>query len=195
MRVLGAVGGWRVVAEETGELILDSPWAGERASLSRPADVARLLAADADPAAAGAAVASLLAEGVSLSSSAGVVPGRPREACPLFVALWEDMSAAAWGRSSEELVQRSAAEWSEASELEDTDPAAAARCVARGEIWEALSEGLSVSDAWERVVDGLGEFREFMSSERGVEVLSVVDMCRPAGCPPWRRDYCPPACG
>jgi len=194
MRVLGAVGGWRVVSEGE-ELILDAPWAGERASLSRPADVARLLSSDADPAVAGAAVASLLAAGVkSGGMAAGVVPGRPREACPLFVALWEDMSASAWGRSSEELVQRSAAEWSESSELEETDPAAAARCVARGEIWEALSEGLSVSDAWERVSVGLGEFREYMSAERGVEVLPVVDMCRPAGCPPWRRDYCPPAC-
>ena len=51
--------GWRVVA--LGEsVILESPWAGEFADLSRPAEVARLLSFDGDPVAAGAEVARLL---------------------------------------------------------------------------------------------------------------------------------------
>ena len=56
---LASCGGWRVVREGR-ELILDSPWSGEYASLSRPAEVARLLSFDADPASAGACVSSLL---------------------------------------------------------------------------------------------------------------------------------------
>ena len=56
---LASSGGWRVVA--LGEsVILESPWAGEFADLSRPAEVARLLSFDGDPVAAGALVASLL---------------------------------------------------------------------------------------------------------------------------------------
>lgn len=56
---LASAGGWRVVA--LGEsVILESPWAGEWADLSRPAEVARLLSTDGDPAAAGACVAQLL---------------------------------------------------------------------------------------------------------------------------------------
>jgi len=114
--------------------------------------------------------------------------------CPVFVVLWESMSSAAWGLSSSECMLRSESEWSEAIEMEEEDPAFAARCVVRGEMWEALAEELSVSEAWERVSEQLGEWREFMSRERGVEVVSVVGMCRPAGCPPWRLESCPPAC-
>ena len=113
--------------------------------------------------------------------------------CPVFVVLWESMSAAAWGLSSSECMRRSESEWSEEIEMEEEDPAFAARCVVRGEMWEALAEGLSVSEAWERVSEQLGEWREFMSRERGVEVVSVVGMCRPAGCPRWRLESCPPA--
>ena len=56
---LASSGGWRFVVDGE-ELILDSPWAGEYASLSRPADVARLLSFDGDPASAGACVACML---------------------------------------------------------------------------------------------------------------------------------------
>lgn len=114
--------------------------------------------------------------------------------CPVFVVLWEAMSSAAWGLSEEACRLRSESEWSEAIEMEEEDPAFAARCVVRAEMWECLAARRSVSAAWRSVSEELGEWRAFMSRERGVEVASVAGMCRPAGCPPRRPPACPPAC-
>jgi len=86
--------------------------------------------------------------------------------CPVFVVLWESLSSSAWSLSSSECVQRSAAEWSEESELVSCGSfAEAARCVVRAEVWESLAEELSVSDAWERVVCALDDWRECLSAE------------------------------
>lgn len=86
--------------------------------------------------------------------------------CPVFVCLWESLSAVAWSLSVSECLQRSAAEWSEEAESVSCGAfSEAARCVVRAEVWEALAESLSVSDAWERVVCALDDWRECVSAE------------------------------
>lgn len=107
--------------------------------------------------------------------------------CPVFVCLWESMSAVAWSLSSSECLQRSAAEWSEEELLVSCGSfVESARCVVRAEAWEALAESLSVSEAWERVVVALDDWRECLSAERPVSwssspVCSVA--CAPVvGC-------------
>lgn len=112
--------------------------------------------------------------------------------CPVFVCMWEALSAAAWSLSPAECLQRSAAEWSEEEALlECASFVESVRCVVRAEVWESLAEGLSVSDAWERVVCAVDDWRAFVRSEgREEELLSCLSLYHMPG---EERVVCPVA--
>ena len=105
--------------------------------------------------------------------------------CGVFVVLWEALSAAAWGMSSSEMVQRSAAEWEEAGVLESCGSLAEAeRCVVRAEVWESLAEEVSVHDAWERVVCMVEDWREGLpAGSPGCPRVAERERCVVAGAP------------
>lgn len=112
--------------------------------------------------------------------------------CPVFVCLWESLSAAAWSLSSAECLRRSAAEWSEEEALLECGSfVESVRCVVRAEVWEALAESLAVSDAWERVSCAVDDWRACVeSSGRSAELWSCLSLYRMPG---EERVVCPVA--
>ena len=94
-----------------------------------------------------------------------------------FVVLWECMSSEAAGLSSEECVQRSAAEWSEESAaLSAGSLSEAVRCVVRATLWECLSDPYTgVWEAARSVALAVDDWREYHKLPRGRVPVVEVD--------------------
>ena len=93
-----------------------------------------------------------------------------------FVVLWECMSSEAAGLSSEECVQRSAAEWAEESAaLSASSLSEAVRCVVRATLWKCLSDQcVGVWEAARSVALAVDDWREYHKLPRGrVPVVEV----------------------